>query len=52
MLDKDSASAQLHREEALGGSINTEDHILSHPAEGECSPGDMYLTDRVVFTSV
>ena len=52
VLDKDSASEQLHREEGLGGSINTEDHILSHPAEGECSPGDMYLTDRAVFTSV
>jgi hypothetical protein len=31
------------------GSVNTEDHIPSHSAEEECSPGDMGLLDRVVL---
>ena len=48
MLDKDCCfwvAAQRGRVR----SVNTEDHIPSHSTEGEYSPGEMCLPDRVVL---
>ena len=48
VLDKDCCfwvAAQRGRV----GSVNTEDHIPSHSTEGEYSPGEICLPDRVVL---
>ena len=55
--------SQVHQQMALGagllplgsakrrgvGSVNTEDRIPSHSSEGEYSPGELCLPDRVVL---